>query len=229
MPTRSPRRLPLAWPAMRRWAVRASLCVAALMVVGGGVLAYRIHEQDEGTLRFLGEFLWIREPLEAADIIYVLGGDYERRIPHAARLYKRGLAPRIVIPREDERIFWDRENFSDISRRMLVDAGVPESAIFDWKVGHGVATTIDEARALRLYVDTVSGVRSVIIVTSAYHTRRARYAARRSLGGGVQVQVDGEEYKEWRMREWWRHPAGYGLVRQEYLKLVYYWFRYSLG
>ena len=177
-----------------------------------------------------GEFLWVREELKAADVIYVLGGDYERRIPLAAQLYRRGLAPKIVIPREDMGPdLGEREHFTDISLRLLREAGVPSSALFDWKVGSGVESTADEMKALALYVKLFPAARQIIIVTSDYHTRRALYTANRFLPAGASAQIAGASNGRWRMELWWMSAAGREAVFAEYKKLVYYVPRYFLG
>lgn len=214
----------------RNFVRRGLLALIPLTLAAAGIFAWRILQNDPPTMQALGNFLWIQEDLSPADIIYILGGDYEQRIPHAADLYKRGLAPRIVIPREH--FIPANKNgghFSDTSSRLLQEAAVPENAIFMWRVDEGVSSTSDEMRALALYVQTFSQTSKVLIVTSAYHTRRAKYTAERMLPSNVAVQVSGVEGREWSMQDWWLNPKGKNLVWQEFQKLLYYYPRYVFG
>jgi uncharacterized SAM-binding protein YcdF (DUF218 family) len=192
-----------------------------------GLFWVLLNNGHEATMRAAGEFLWVREELAAADVIYVLGGDYERRIPLAAKLYHRGIAPKIVIPRENMGPdLGEREHFTDVSLRLLQEAGVPSAALFDWKVGSGVGSTADEMKALALYVKLFPAVRRIIIVTSDYHTRRALYTANRLLPAGASAQVAGAENGRWRMELWWMSGVGKEAVFEEYKKLAYYVPRY---
>jgi uncharacterized SAM-binding protein YcdF (DUF218 family) len=211
----------------------------ALLPLAGGLayLAWQgwlFSRQDEATMLAWGRFLAPREEAGRADLIYILGGDYIRRVPYAAGLFAGGAAPRIVIPREkmgggDRSLPGAQEHFSDASERILRQAGVPAGAILQWTYQGGVTSTAEELRALEVYVETFPEVSSVIIVTSDYHTRRAGYTARRMLPGRVAVTVLGADNDGWTVENWWRHPMGRRTVHDEIVKLAYYSLRYVFG
>jgi uncharacterized SAM-binding protein YcdF (DUF218 family) len=186
--------------------------------------------QDPDTMQSLGNFLCVEEPLEHSDIIYVLGGDFATRIPRAAELFKLGLAPRIVIPYEYfERPTPGMEHFSNLSIRLLREAGVPDGSIFLWKVQSGVTSTADEMRALALYAQTFAHISRIIVVTSNFHSRRARYTANRMLSAGTTIQVSGVPPSGWNISGWWHDPLGRQMVTTEWKKLLYYYPRYLFG
>lgn len=200
------------------------------LAFAGAWWAARIAQEDPGTMTALGSFLSIHDEIAPADIIYVLGGDYERRAPFAARLFKSSLAPRVVIPRETMPPGATRDShFSDVTVRLLAEAGVPENAVFMWRVDRGVSSTADEMRALALYTQTFPQTTKVVIVTSAYHTRRAQYTAERMLPSRVTVQTAGVESSPWNLQNWWLNPVGRRTVWDEYKKLLYYYPRYLFG
>ncbi len=63
-----------------------------------------------------------------------------------------------------------------------------------------------------------------MIVTSKYHTRRARFAFNRAFSGsGIHIAVRPTRYEVVRPRTWWgdRHDARW--VGQEIPKLLLYW------
>ena len=63
----------------------------------------------------------------------------------------------------------------------------------------------------------------LIIVTSKYHVRRARFALRRELAGtGVEVEVRGSRYDDVNPDRWWTRRADWRWVLSEGGKLVAY-------
>jgi uncharacterized SAM-binding protein YcdF (DUF218 family) len=73
-------------------------------------------------------------------------------------------------------------------------------------------------------------IRSVIVVSDAYHMRRTRWTYRRLLGGEIRVQMapvpfEASPYP----RRWWADSASRSYVKDEYLKMAYYIARYQLS
>ena len=127
-------------------------CYDAIVVLGGGI--------------------GIAHPPEMPDPHLNDGAD---RVWHAARLWKRGVAPRIIVsggsflaqnggPPATE---------ADAMRVFLVDLGVPADVITD----EGKAlNTIENIRNVRAII----GTGKVALVTSAYHMPRALQLAKRA-------------------------------------------------
>jgi uncharacterized SAM-binding protein YcdF (DUF218 family) len=68
-------------------------------------------------------------------------------------------------------------------------------------------------------------VRSVLVVTSAYHSRRALRTLRQVFAGTgttIGVHTVAATSNAW----WWLQPNGWRDVAGEYVKLSYYWFKY---
>ena len=139
-------------------AAAPTCCYEAIVVLGGGIGAAHPPEQPDPHLNEGGDRVW-----------------------HAARLWKRGLAPRIIVsggsflaqhggPPTTE---------ADAMRVFLVDLGVPADAITD----EGKAlNTIENIRNVRAII----GTGKVALVTSAYHMPRAlQLAARAGLNVGA--------------------------------------------
>ena len=142
------------------------------------------------------EFLIVRDHLQPAGLIFVLGGDYELRAPAAAALFHEGLAPQIVVAREQaeiDRPYQKARNFTDITIQILTSLGVPGKAVVQLRPEPPVLNTADECRALRGYLEQ-HGTRRVIVVTSAIHTRRARLMLHRALKGmNVEISMSPAE------------------------------------
>ena len=167
--------------------------------------------------------------LERADAVVVLAGSstYRERARHAAGIYARGRAPLVVLTDDGQRGGWDAATqtnplFRERAARELLRLGVPAERI---RVLPGVVTsTHDEALRVREFAEG-EGVRSLLFVTAAYLSWRARWTLERVLGGrGVRVGVDapppGEDSPP--PTTWWLHGLGWKLVPGEYVKLAYY-------
>ena len=174
-----------------------------------------------------------RVEASSADAIVVLAGSstYVERARSAAALYKEGRAPRIVLTDDGLRGGWSEAEqrnprFVERAADELRRAGVPAESIE--MVGREVSSTYEEAAALREYAQA-RGLRSFVVVTSAYHSRRAMWTLRRVFdGSGVRLTLEavapGEQSPS--PATWWLSVLGWKMVAGEYAKLVYYRLRY---
>lgn len=177
--------------------------------------------------------LIVLEELPHADVIVVLGGSsaYLERTRLAAQLFKEGRAPKIVLTNDNQQSGWSSEEqrnplFVERAAAALQSAGVPPEKIE--ALQEPVESTHDEAVLLRR-VATQRNLQAIIFVTSAYHSRRARWTLRHVFdGSGVQIGIatapPGEETPT--PGTWWLKGRGWELVPAEYLKLIYYLLAY---
>lgn len=172
--------------------------------------------------------LVVNAQISSADAIVVLSGSsaYLERTQRAAELYRDGRAPLVLLTDDHRRGGWssaEQRNPFFVERAMneLIRHGVPVEKI---KIAPGVAaSTHSEALILKDYA-AANGLRSVLVVTSAYHSRRALRTLRRSFDGTGTVV--GLEPVGSSSALWWLRPEGWRTVGGEYVKLVYYWFKY---
>jgi uncharacterized SAM-binding protein YcdF (DUF218 family) len=182
---------------------------------------------------FLAHNLIVEKPLERADAILMLSGSgvHLERTQKTSLAYKQGIAPKILLTDDGERAGWSRveqrnPKFVEIARDSLTAAGV-ESENIEILPGQ-VSGTIDEAEALRRKIEQ-TGWKSVLIVTSPYHTRRSLWIFDKVLkNDGVQIGIvsplPGDQSPM--PFVWWVTSRGWYLVAGEYVKAVYYWFNY---
>jgi hypothetical protein len=102
------------------------------------------------------------QPVQA-DLLVVLSGGSSERTETALGLFRRGLAPRILIT--------DPEGFPDPAFRWLEKQGVPHRALL--APMRPAASTLEDASCIR-EAAMRDGLKSVLVVTSPYHCRRAR-------------------------------------------------------
>lgn len=171
--------------------------------------------------------------LERADALVVLSGSgaYVERTARAAQLLKDGRAPKIVLTNDSMIGPWSQEEernptFTERAVTELRRAGVPPERIEI--LPQPVANTYDEAVLVRQYAAS-HGLRSILVVTSSYHSRRALWTLRRVFeGSNVEIGLDAVAPGQQLPRPfiWWLKPFGWRMVALEYLKIIYYFFHY---
>ena len=173
----------------------------------------------------IANYLIINDRLQPADLIFLLNSEYETRPFRAAELYQQGLAPVILMARSENTPAVDLgliPNDTDISVGVLEKLGVPPVNIIILSVPGGVTSTLDEAAVLRQYIET-RPVHDIILVTSSFHTRRARWIFNRTLAGlPVTLQVAAVPYLGFDQTNWWKNETGIIKLNNEYIKLFYY-------
>lgn len=176
----------------------------------------------------LGTFFWRSDPLVHADAIHVLAGSRMDRQLEAGFLYKEGYAPLIVLTREDlddaeqrlETLGVRVESGAEITQRYLTQLGIPASAFLIPPKLHD--NTAQEAATLRELV-VAHHWRTVILVTSGYHTRRSGYAFERALRGtGVRLIVRPTRFDDSQPTRWWRSRAEIRWILSEGPKFAAY-------
>ena len=177
-------------------------------------------------------FLITEAPLEKADAIVILSGSasYRERSHEAAQLFLAGRSQRILITNDNMRGPWssaEQRNpfFNERAFQEVKDAGVPAESVD--LLMQPVDGTHDEAELVRRY-SVEHGLHSILIVTSAYHSRRALWTFSRVFQGtGVQVGlVPVTVRSDAPVPLWWLTVRGWKWVPVEYVKLIYYVIKY---
>lgn len=180
-------------------------------------------------LALAGTFLVDANPAGRADLIFLLNGDLDTRPAAAADLWKKGVAPDIAIARSESSRPVEMglvPNVTDLAIAMLEKLGVPRDRVIEIPFPGGVTSTRDEALALRTWLEG-KPARSVLVVTNAIHTRRARSIFEKALAGrGVRLHFHAVPDRRYDVHRWWENEHGFLGVYNEYLKLAYYWLRY---
>lgn len=171
---------------------------------------------------------WVVDgPLSKADAIMVLGGGFPRRPIEAARLYRAGLAPKVLYSDVSTNMLAQLglgKPQPELTRELLIEQGVPESAVEC--VGHSVVNTYEESLAVRDWLRQTGG-KSVIIPTGEFHTRRVRWVFRKALRPlGARVQVKPIIDDRFTTTNWWRTEEAVVGFQNEIVKYLYYRVKY---
>jgi uncharacterized SAM-binding protein YcdF (DUF218 family) len=179
------------------------------------------------------QILIVKSELTPADAIVVLSGSstYLERADWAARLYREGKAP-IVILTDDKLISgWNRTEernpyFYELAAQELQKRGVPAESIR--VVDEPALGTYYESLNVREFAATHK-LERLLVVTSAYHSRRAFWSMRHAcLRSNIEIGISAPP-PGWQTPSpwtWWLHRWGWKVVAGEYPKMMYYWWRY---
>jgi uncharacterized SAM-binding protein YcdF (DUF218 family) len=150
-------------------------------------------------LSFLGEAWIVEDPIDRADALLVLGDDnfYADRATRAAELFREGKAPMVVA---SGRRLRPNAGIAELMEHDLIERGVPKDKIV--RLTHDAGNTEEEAEALRKLVKERKW-KSVIVVTSNYHTRRARYIFHKVFPQGVESRVASARDGDFDPQHWW--------------------------
>lgn len=183
--------------------------ILALAVVAGAFF----FVQGSSFTRFWKQWLVVSVPMEKADALIVLGGEPLARPLEAARLYKKGVASQVFVTGQGD---------ATRNRQILIGAGVPAAKIV---TEPAASTTYSNATLLKPLLEA-DQVRTALIVTSPFHTRRA-LATFRKVMPNIQFGITEASIG------WWGRPEGRGDVNRfaaiEFLKTIEYGLLYGVS
>ena len=181
----------------------------------------------EPLLRYSASLLMVNDVPQKSDAIVVLGGGEPGRAWQAADLYRDKLAPYVVLTQDEPTV--DEEELRkhgielvdgrDNYFRVLRGFGVPEEQIVT--VEAYADDTLSELTHIRQLSER-RGWKSLIIITSNYHTRRARLTARFVLGSAISFAVVSSSHGGLNRDRWWRANGDVRTFLIEFEKLIAY-------
>ena len=192
----------------------AALVVIALVVVGHGPV-----------LRLIGRALVVEDPVAKADAIVVVAGGTPSREEAAARLFREGLAPDVVLSNQftPDRVRQlitmgaRRFDYQGESRVVLEQRGVPAQAIV--ALSQPVKTTEAELKVVGEAARS-RGWRRVILVTSPQHSRRVKLVWSRQAPADIESIVRIAQDDDFLDGDWWRKRREAEAILHEYLGLA---------
>jgi uncharacterized SAM-binding protein YcdF (DUF218 family) len=166
-----------------QWAL--NVCVLVIVLLTWTPLGY-----------WLGDRYIDVDPIDRADAIVVLGGMPERAV-EAARLHRQGWAPRVIIS--------STPGNAELLARAARSYGVPEEAIL---LDCTAVRTADHPRGVQQLPGVDKTGQRFVIVTSMYHTARARAVFRKAGYRHVIVRSPG-----------WHHGGDFTLPRSSWPRI----------
>ncbi|MGB7461336.1 MAG: YdcF family protein, partial [Candidatus Acidiferrum sp.] len=170
-------------------------------------------------LRFAGESLVVEDPLEKSDAIIILSDDnfYADRATRAAEVFRQKLAPVVVASGIRLR---PNAGIAELMTHDLVERGVPRESILPFP--QDADNTREEAESLQKLVQQKNW-KNVIVVTSNYHTRRAKYISGKVFAKDVTIRMAGARDADYDPEHWWEHRKSVKRFFREIVGFVVAW------
>jgi uncharacterized SAM-binding protein YcdF (DUF218 family) len=180
------------------------------------VLCGAVYLARRPILRFVGESWIVDETLDHADAIIVLSDDnfYADRVTRAAELMRDGKAPLVVASGRRLRPY---AGIAELMQHDLIERGVAKEKILVF--AHDADSTRDEAEVLANFV-TEKKWNTVLLVTSNYHTRRARYVFRKIFPVNVQLAVVSARDGDFDPQQWWQKRKSLKYFTREFVGMI---------
>jgi len=191
--------------------VKRRLAIALVATLALAVVAVAVHRP---VLRAAGRVLVVESPRERADAIVVVAGSF-----------REGLAPLVLVSRQfvpnRVRQLIDLGirplDFQGESVAALEKYGVPRNAIIT--LAEPVEITETEVRGV-VAAARARGWHRVLLVTTAFHSRRVRLIWSREAGPGIEAGVAVVHDECSSGPAWWRRRRCSETVLHEYLGLL---------
>jgi uncharacterized SAM-binding protein YcdF (DUF218 family) len=202
--------------AVRSASQRGGIIFKLLFLICLAVFGFFLYIARHPLLRFAGGFWVVDDSPKTSDAIVMLSDDNFQadRAERAAELYKAGWAPRVIA---SGRLLRSYTGIAEIEEHDLEARGVPEAAII--KLSASDRNTRQECTNIGEFVAS-HGWKRILLVTSNYHTRRARYICSRLLPAGTTLLVSAARDSDYDPDSWWQNREGGKMFFQEFVGLL---------
>jgi uncharacterized SAM-binding protein YcdF (DUF218 family) len=195
---------------------RGGIVVKLIVLLAILIFFLALYLVRHPVFRLMAESWVIEDPLDKADVLIVLRGDnfYADRATRAAELFREGKAPLVVASGTRLRPI---AGTAELTEHDLVERGVPKDKIL--RFPHDADSTKEEAEALAKLAKTKKWHKA-IVVTSNYHTRRARYIFRRVFPRDIEIRVASARDGDFDPENWWEKRKSTKLFVREIAGMV---------
>ena len=161
-------------------------------------LAGAVYVYPAPFLRPLGTYLVRFDPPVKSDCLFVLAGDFNgQRIMKAGDLYREGYAKRVFVSGAGFSYGVSEDALAIPFARSKGYEDVP----FEGMMNRG-RSTVSEVRDVKRKLQA-AGCRSVLVVTSDFHTRRTGNILAREWGGAFEFRVTAAPTWDYEADRWW--------------------------
>ena len=168
-----------------------------------------------------GQFLVVNERTRRCDAIVVLSGETVPRVAKAVELYKQGYAGLIIMSGGGR--LTSKLTDADLMMIEAVDLGVSSSVLL--KEDKSESTYENAVNVKKIIVE--HHIKSFLLITSNYHTRRSKYVFEHALKGtGVEFVTVSAPDNKFSPNTWWKNHEGQQKALTELANMIIYWFKY---
>ncbi len=180
-------------------------------------------------LQAIAQFLIIDDAAQPTKFAVLVAAEEDRRPARVAELFHQGMVE-VILVCQTRLTASERAGLLPDSTTRQIKAlerhAVPQASIVVLGGDPGVTSTYEEAMTVKQYLDEQQYDGPLVIVTDAFHSRRARWIFARVFDGRREVRSAPAGYDEFDETDWWRHESGLVIVNNEYIKLGFYLMNY---
>ena len=201
---------------MKKWLI---IVILAIGLLGAAISQY------QSILTTYAGFFTVNNATSGADAIVVLSGGQATRIPHALKLFAQGYAAKLLLTDEKKRNLRFAHLFSsneEIAQAMIEELKMHVQIKTVPSLKKGATSTFDEAYDL-LKLSKMEGFDHLILVTDAFHTRRAFHAFQTVFeGSDIRLEISAAQNEIFNERNWWTSDQGISAYVLESIKYPVY-------
>ena len=210
---------------------RSKLLQLVIIVLVAALLLYFLSGP---IMIMVGEFLVQADEPARSDAVVVLstGIEYYPRLMEAAALFRDGLTKRVAINgnrKSEALIELERRGFQSCclwyedALRVLELLGVQKERVIIINA-ESAYDTVSEAKLVG-EVLSEAGITSIILTTSKYHTRRARYIWKKLFPDRFTIRAVAARNDPFLPEAWWKEGRQVRWVLAEYGAWIYYFWK----
>jgi len=185
-------------------------------------------------LNKIGDLLICQTPIKKADYVTLLLGTCFDRVREVIDIHKRGLANKILLI-DDTVNAYGHYNLKKIGINHMTQFEINLEVCRAFEIKRSnieivqceyLFSTYDEINAIKKHL-IKSNCESLIFVTSQYHSRRSyRIFKKVFKGTNIMIMCQPTNYDSVDIRNWWKNRYPRKMILEEYLKCLYYYFKY---
>lgn len=199
----------------------------AIVVLIIALLIAVVYVARTPILRWFATSLIVEDPLQNVDALVVLsGGGYDRG-NEAVKILNAGYAHQVICtggnPVIELRVFNIDTLEADMTVANLHRQHISDSIIVELRDG----TSTKEESGIIVDYCKAHQLKKIMVLSSKLHTHRVQEVFKKTLQkAGVEVVVRGAPSSRFDELRWWDSEDGLIAVNNEWLKRIYYWYKY---
>ncbi len=178
-------------------------------------------------LQAIGWYLVAEDPLTETSHFVVLGGNSQERGNTACAVHQHFPNARFICTGGNEpsqlAAIGIHTYEATLTREKLLKCGVDSSLVL--AINEGTSSQ-EEAFLIKSYC-LENGIQNITIISGQYHLRRLRMTFEKAFTDTpIQVFFYAAIEKDFNPDSWWTSESGLIYTNNEYVKLLYYWWKY---
>jgi uncharacterized SAM-binding protein YcdF (DUF218 family) len=198
--------------------VKTLICLLKFLILLA-ILALPLYLFHSFILDKAAKYLYCKDELKPADVIVVIpDSETGYSVDYGVKLFKEGWARKDRMILSGGVATW-KYTWASLMQDQALSLGVPRNAIL---LEEKSASTKENAVYTRGIMKR-HRYTSLILVTAAYHSKRAEKTFKKIMGNEVSVLIAPSEESKLRFEDWWKRERDRKAVLIEFFKFCWFW------